>query len=636
MNQVVGNWPGKTIGKAEGYTEFQGYKFNIIDLPGIYSLSTYSLEEIVTREYIINEKPDYIINVVNSNHLERNLYFSLQLFMLKRPIIISLNQYDILQKQGFDIDVEKLEDELQVPVQKTVAVHNRGVHELLERIIEIEENDTKIHPREMEFGREIEKKIEKMIARVKEEDLQFNYPLRFLAQKLLEGDENAIALLKQELKKNEVHEKDFIDLIQKERRELEDLHGHYVSELFNGEFYNQTSKIVNSTLKIEKQTRKNKVQNFFDHITVHSIWGYVLLGLILMGSYLFVFWLGDLISSALDGLYGSWTEAVLQTWTEDSWEYRLFWKSMMGGLIAGVGGVLPFVIPFYIIIEILQDVGYLPRAAYLMDKLMQSVGLHGKAIIPILLGFGCNVPAISATMIMETESEKKRAVVITSLIPCSAVTVIVMGLVAKYLGIWYALLLYGINFLIILIVGKLMQKVDPEEDTDLIIEFHDFRKPNTKVILKQTWQRSKEFVYMALPLIILFGVILEVLMEFSLLEPINLLMKPITVYYLGLPVGVSVYLFYGILRKELNLVLLQLYVSSLGLTMTQYMTPIQMITFTLMTMLYAPCLATIMVIKRHEGTKFATKVFFYLLGIALVISGIVRWGYELIVFLLSL
>ena len=125
-------------------------------------------------------------------------------------------------------------------------------------------------------------------------------------------------------------------------------------------------------------------------------------------------------------------------------------------------------------------------------------------------------------------------------------------------------------------------------------------------------------------------------MEFSLLEPINLLMKPITVYYLGLPVGVSVYLFYGILRKELNLVLLQLYVSSLGLTMTQYMTPIQMITFTLMTMLYAPCLATIMVIKRHEGTKFATKVFFYLLGIALVISGIVRWGYELIVFLLSL
>ena len=169
-----------------------------------------------------------------------------------------------------------------------------------------------------------------------------------------------------------------------------------------------------------------------------------------------------------------------------------------------------------------------------------------------------------------------------------------------------------------------------------IIEFHDFRKPNSKVILKQTWHRSKEFVYRALPLIVVFGVMVEILLEFNLLEPLNTIFRPFTVGFLGLPIGVSVFLFYGVLRKELNLVLLEVYVASLGFTMVEYMTPIQMITFTLVTMLYVPCLATIITIKHHEGTKFAVKTFFLMLGVAFLIAGIVRWGYELIIYLIAL
>ncbi len=633
MNQVVGNWPGKTVQKAEGFSLFGNYKFNIIDLPGIYSLTTYSLEEIVTREYIVEQEPDYIVNVLDANQLERNLYLSLQLFLLDRPVIMVLNQYDILRERGYEIDAEKLEKELGVPVLKSVAVHNRGVHEILEKIIEIEETGKKLKPLQIQFGKEIEVVMDELTNSIKKAPFESQEPLRFFVQKVLENDRNCVEQLEVCYDQQEDVGEDLVREIRNKREHLEDYHGHEISEIFNGEYYQKSSKIVDQVQVLEKQTKKNKIQTFFDHLTVHSVWGYVFLALVLLGSYLFVFWLGNLTSTALDSVYGSWTESVLTNWNEGSWKYRILWKSIMGGFIAGVGGVLPYVIPFYIIIEILQDVGYLPRAAYLMDRFMHSIGLHGKAIIPMLLGFGCNVPAISATMIMETEKEKKRAIVAASFVPCSAVTTIVLGLVAKYMGIGYALLLYLINFIVILGVGKVMKKLDPEEDIDLIIEFHEFRKPNVKVILKQAWHRSKEFVYRALPLIVILGVLLEVLMEYNLLNPLNTIMKPLTVGFLGLPIGVSVYLFYGILRKELNLVLLQLYVASLGLTMTQFMTPQQMIVFTLVTMLYVPCLATIVMIKHHEGTKFATKVFFLLLAVGILVAGAVRWIWELVIFL---
>jgi len=300
----------------------------------------------------------------------------------------------------------------------------------------------------------------------------------------------------------------------------------------------------------------------------------------------------------------------------------------VGGLFAGVGGVLPYVIPFFMIIEILQDTGYLPRAAYLMDRFMHHLGVHGKTIIPVLIGFGCNVPAVSAAMIMETEKERKRAIIISSMIPCSAVTTIVMGLVAEHVGFWYAILLYFINFAVIVAVGKILTLMDKDKSTksELIIELHDFRKPNLKVISKQTWARSKEFVYMALPLIVVLGIFLQIMLEFQLMDPINTLLKPITVYALGLPVGVGVYLFYGVLRKELNLVLLNAFVLSMGLTIPLYMTNLQIFTFTLVTMLYVPCLATIIVIKKDAGWKFALQIFFFEILLALVFGSAFHWG----------
>ncbi|MCP4763489.1 MAG: ferrous iron transporter B [archaeon] len=340
-----------------------------------------------------------------------------------------------------------------------------------------------------------------------------------------------------------------------------------------------------------------------------------------------IFNFGDWFSGIIDSLVEMWTPgASTILGGEDSFLFKIIWNGLFNGLMGGLGGVLPFVFAFFIFIEIMQDVGYLPRAAYLMDRFLQRLGVHGKTIIPILLGFGCNVPAISAASIMETEKEKRRAILIGSMIPCSAVATIVMGLVGKYLGIEYAWLLYLVSFTSIIIVGRILANLDVAVESELIIELHDFRKPNFKVILKQTWNRCKEFVYLALPLIVIISGLMEILMQFDLLNPVNTFLSPITVGLLGLPIGIGVYFLYGILRKELNLVLLELFVTvSLGSSMLEYLSPIQMIVFCVITMIYIPCVAVIFTIKKESGIHYAILISVLEVLLAVVIAGAIRW-----------
>ncbi|MBA7574837.1 GTPase Der [subsurface metagenome] len=630
MSQIVGNWPGKTVKKAEGKCKFKNYIFKIVDLPGIYSLSTYSIEEIISREYIVEEMPDYIINVIDCNQLERNLFFTTQLQMLNRPMILALNQYDVLLQRGFDIDEGKIEELLGIKTQKVVAVHNRGVHELLEKIIEIEEDGKIYNSNPIIFGKEIENEIQRLSLELKSYEIlkDDRYSLQFSAFKILEDDEH----IKKHLNEQNNHQLDhFLYIVEEKRNNLEDFHGETISTILNSEIYNIAHKIYEESIILKKTNRSFKVRNFFDHITIHSIFGYLILAVVLLGTYLLIFQFGGFISGLMDDLFLNLTPNAEQILGGvDNWIYKLIWNGFVGGLFAGVGGVLPFVIPFYFFIEILQDIGYLPRAAYLMDRFMHHIGVHGKTIIPVLLGFGCSVPAVSACAIMETENQRKRSIIISTMIPCSAITTIVLGLVAKYLGLGITLVLYLILFAIILAIGKILTLFSDVDDSELIIELHDFRIPNFKVIMKQTWFRSKEFVYLALPLMIILGVLMQIFVEFNLLEWMNVLLSPVTVSFLGLPIGIGIYLLYGILRKELNLILLQLYIASLGITMVEYLSPIQMITFTLMTLLYIPCLATFITIRKEAGRKFARHLLFFRILSAVIISGIIYWIFQLV------
>ncbi|MFX0040532.1 MAG: ferrous iron transport protein B, partial [Candidatus Heimdallarchaeota archaeon] len=638
LSQTIGNWPGKTVEKMEGYLDFQGYHFNIVDLPGIYSLSTYSIEEIVSREFIISDDVDIIINVIDATNLERNLFFTFQLLELNVPMILAINQMDILHKRNIDLDFKKLKEIFKLPIIPVVAVHGTGVHQLLEESIKLVKhnlsnlkNEPKIPELSnvLSFGKEVEIRISELINYINKNQVinaNSHYPLRFLAMKLIENDE--------EIKKLFIYNgtpSKTMQLANKLRDELEEFHGEDISTIISSEIYNNINKITQQVLivKTGKQVRKISIADKIDHITTHSIFGYIILILVIFGIYMFTFTIGDFLGGLFDSWYSIWSAGIYSLFGEDLIFVKIFWDGGMGGLIGAIGGVLVYVIPFFFIIEILQDSGYLPRAAFLMDRIMHSIGVHGKTIIPMILGFGCNVPACAGCRIMETEREKKISIVLTSLIPCAATMTVVMGLVGRYLGFGWVIFLFVINFSVILIVGRILNKSMPGSCTELIMEMHQYRMPNYNVIAKQTWLRTKEFVFRALPIIVVLGILLEILLIFNALEPVNFVLYPISVLWLGLPVAAGIFLIYGILRKELTLVLLALFAENLGLTLLELLTPIQMIVFSLVTMLYIPCFATIIIIAKQTNWKYALKISVMEIGIALLIGGIINWGFFL-------
>ncbi len=667
LSQTIGNWPGKTVERMEGHLNFLGHYINIVDLPGIYSLSTYSLEEIVSREYIVSDEVDIIINVVDATNLERNLFLTFQLLELRIPIIIAINQMDILRKRNIELNFEKFEEIFKVPVIPVVAVHGVGVHQLLEEVIELiyhqefhphrQEHKTK-HWREHQhsfnmksiyhqlesktsfkdiykfpdlsslllFGKEIEYKINDLWKQLDNRFInpnQYSYPSRFLALKILENDNEIIKILSK--KKENIK---IIESAEKFRKELEDYHGEDISTILSSEIYQNINRVLDDLIiiKSKNEIKKETITDILDHITTHSIFGYIILIFVLIGIYLFTFTIGDFLKGLSEDLYNNLSNNI----DTDTNLSKILWEGAMGGFFGAVGGVLVYVIPFFLIIEILQDSGYLPRAAFLLDKFMHFLGVHGKTIIPMILGFGCNVPACAGCRIMETEREKKISVALTSLIPCAATMTVVMGLVGRYLGFNYVLILFGINFIVILIVGRILNRIMPGECTELIMEMHEYRAPNTNVIMKQTWIRSKEFIFKSLPIIVIIGILMEVMYIFNALDPVNLVLSPITVLCLGLPAVTGVFLIYGILRKELTVVLLGGLAESMGLvSILELLTPIQMFTFSLVTMLYIPCFATIIIIAKQTNWKYAIQISLMEIFIAILIGSLINWGYYL-------
>jgi len=671
LSQTIGNWPGKTVERMEGQLEFLGYHFNIVDLPGIYSLSTFSLEEIVSREYIISENVDIIINVIDATNLERNLFFTFQLLELKVPMILAINQMDLLRKRNIDLDFKELERIFKLPVLPVVAVHGTGVHQLLEEAIELivyrhphhhykrrksaeskhhghsyyrtEHVHERIKSREKikktfkfpelnevtTFGKEVESKIVSFIDKLNDHQQilsSCNYPSRFLAIKMLENDSEVIKLFTDTEERTAI-----INLSKNYREELEKLHGEDIHTIISSEIYSNIKKIVDLVLitKILRNIKKRSFNDFLDHLTTHSIFGYIILIAVLFGIYFFTFSIGDFIAGLIDNAFIIWSEIIYGNFGEDNVWVKVFWDGGVGGLFGAVGGVLVYVIPFFFIIEILQDSGYLPRAAFLMDRIMHSLGVHGKTIIPMILGFGCNVAGCAGCRIMETEREKKVSVALTSLVPCAATMTVVLGLVGRYLGFYWIIILFLINFTVIFIVGRILNKTLPGQCTELIMEMHEYRVPNYKVIFKQTWVRSKEFIFKAMPIMLILGIVLQILLIFNALEPVNIILSPVTVLWLGLPAITGVFLIYGILRKELTLVLLLILANSLNITLLELLTPIQMIVFSSITMLYIPCFATIILIAKQTSWKYAIQISLLEIAIALLIGGVINFGFQL-------
>jgi len=609
LHQHIGNWPGKTVERAEGTLHFKGYTIDIVDLPGIYSLSTYSLEELISRKYIAVERPDVVINVVDASVLERNLFFTLQLLELETPMLLALNQMDMAKRKGTEIDTKKLEKLLGIPVIPTVAIKGIGIFQLLEKAIEIIEKGPKAKHAELKYGEEVKERIAKLTKMI--ERLQFWYPARYVAIKLLEGDEE----IEREVSRIDPQ---IVSTAKKLDDEIENLHGHSCSTVITSERYEAAGCIAREAQKLVSPI-KPTIEEGLDIITTHKIMGYPIMAFSLLLMFYSIFTFGHIASELLSNFFYG-LKPLFASLLGTGIVGKLVWGGVIEGVIAGVTIALPYIVPFYIILYFLEDLGYLSRVAFLMDSAMHKIGLHGKAFIPIMLGYGCNVPACLGCRIMETERERLLAAFVTTLVPCAARTVIILGLVGQFMGIQWALMLYVFDLLIIFILGRLAFRTLPEEPIALIMEMPDYRLPHLKTVLKQTWFRLVEFIKIAFPLIVAGSLALKLAEVLGLLEPIATLLSPVTVVWLGLPAITGITLMFGVLRKELTLIMLA---TLLGTTnFAQVLTPIQMVVFTLVAMFYIPCVATIAALVREFGWKKALFITLFEIVFAISLGGV--------------
>ncbi len=608
LHQHVGNWPGKTVEKAEGTLHFKGYTIDVIDLPGIYSLSTFSLEELISREYIAVERPDLVINVVDASLLERNLFFTLQLLELETPMIMALNQIDMAKRKGITIDHEKLEKLLGIPVIPTVAVSGTGIYDLLEKAVEMIEKRGK-KPSQTKYGEEIEERIGVLSELVQK--IHYPYPARWTAMKLLENDEQ----VEGEIRKINP---EILYASEKLAKEIEEIHGHSCSTVIASERYEVASRIAREVREVTPPIEPPMTEKIHS-LTTHKVFGYPIMAVTVLSIFYSIFTFGDYTSGFLgDFFFG--LKPIFEDIFGTGMVGKLVWGGIMEGIIGGATVALPYILPFYFILYFLEDSGYLSRIAFLMDNLMHKIGLHGKAFIPVMLGFGCNVPGCLGCRIMETERERLLTAFVVTLVPCAATTVIILGLVGAFVSIQWALALYIINLLIIFLLGRLAFKALPGEPTALIMEMSDYRVPHLKTVLKQTWFRLMEFVKMAFPLIIVGSLVIKLAEVINLLEPIANILSPVTVTWLGLPAITGITLIFGVLRKELTLIMLA---TLLGTTnFAEVMTPVQMIVFTLVAMLYIPCIATIATLVKEFGWKKALFITVFEILLALFLGGI--------------
>lgn len=584
-NQITGNWPGKTVEKAEGFIEQEGIKIRIVDLPGIYSLSTYSEEEIIAREFISKEKPDLVIDVIDASNLERNLFFLLQLVELEVPVVVALNQYDIVEEQGIEIDDKKLSAFLGLPVVKTIATRNKGLTELFKTVKDALLKEEKLTGHIL-YGKEVEDRIRKLSREV-EHEINSIYPARFIAIKLLEKDPAMVS---------EISSPEILSLAETLSKELEEIHGESVESVIISERYAVASRIAEGVSIRKKEGRVN-ISDRLDRIFLHRVWGNVILAFLVLFVFFFVFRFGEFFSEKI-GELSKIIEPYFVRLPLPPYLRDIIFKGGIEGAISGIAIVLPYIAPFYFILSILEDSGFLARIAFLTDNLMHKLGVHGKAFIPLFESFGCNVPAIMGTRVMERDRDRFIASVLATLVPCSARTVVILGLVAVFLGPLYALLIYAIDFSIIYLVGVLLNKYMKGTPSGLIMEMPRLRRPVLRIILRQTWIRLKEFFTFAMPIIICASIVMELLILTNSIEPLSGFLNPLA-RFMGLPPLATVALIFGVLRKELTLIMLATFLGTTNFALM--LSPQQIFIFGLVSVIYIPCVATIAALVRELG-----------------------------------
>jgi ferrous iron transport protein B len=605
-HQIIGNWPGKTAAASRGQLKFEGTTYDFVDLPGTYSLSSDVAEERIVGEYISKSRPDVIVNIVDASFLERNLALTLELLTMEVPVILSVNLMDQAEKGGISIDFAELGKLLGVAVVPTTGLRGKGIPEILResRLLagkEVAPVAKPFHtPRIAKAIAELRESIQKMFPRS---------PWVWLAERLLAGNDEL---------ENMVNAIDpsFLDRLRAKRSELEREYGDRISSILASDRYSVAASIASKSVKRSVQTKVPTAEKLHNVLT-HRVYGILSIVAIAGSSFLLIFLVGDYLATIMIHGFNSIQPSFVSLFSDPKMGTFL-WNGLLGGIFSVISIALPYLLPLFIILAIMEDSGYLARVAFVMDGVLHKIGLHGKAFIPILLGFSCNVPACMGCRIMETERDRILSIFAVTLIPCAATTVVILGLVGTFLGIWWVLALYDLVLLAVLVrfAGRFL----PEKSTGLIMEMPPLRKPSAKIVLRQSWFRAKDFIYIAIPLLIIVGLFLGAVQYFGWLDAISNAMSPVTVGWLGLPAMTGILLVFGVLRKELTLVMLGSIAGTLNFATV--MTPVQMVVFTLVVMLYIPCVATIGVLVREIGARKAATITLFEVGFAILVGGI--------------
>jgi ferrous iron transport protein B len=570
------------------------------------------MEELVSREFIALEKPDVVINVVDASVLERNLFFTLQLIEMGAPLVLCLNQVDIAKKKGIVINTKKLEQALGIPVVPTVGIRGEGIYELTKKAAEITKNRKRNGQVSVRYGAEIEERISKLDQAIQAENLGLPYSSRWVAIKLLENDPEISKLVSSKSEST-------IKLSEVLAAEIFSIHNEPSFAVVASERYSLANKIANAA---ERQGEvKTTFSDKLEWLTTHRVFGYATATGVIAGLLLWTFSIGNLLSTLFSNVLS--IVAPLDLTLGGSIQ-DIVWNGVWGGFVAGVTLVVPFVIPFYILLAMIEDSGILTRVAFMMDSAMHKIGLHGKALIPMILGYGCNVPAIRTCRIMETKRERLLATFAITFAPCAARTIVILGFVAAFLGPIWALSLYAVDILLIFGLGRIALKVVPGQSTGLIMEMHSFKVPSLSVVGKQTWARTKELIYIVFPLYIGGSVLIQILYLVGILQDISDVISPLTVVWLGLPAVAGVLLIMGFIRKELTLLAaVAITVAAFGsANISLLFTPAQLVTIALVNLIYIPCLSTVAIIAKDFGWKTAAVITGANFAVAMLIGGI--------------
>ncbi len=592
FNQVAGyraetgNFSGTSVTYTESKVRVTGKVVELVDLPGSYTLAGTNPAEREVFNYLASHSVDAIINVVDASHLSQGLELTLELLEMQRPVVVALNMMDEARRLGLKIDGPQLQELLGVPVLPMIASRGRGVRDVFTTALR--NGEKKINARRIPFGPEVDACVVSLADCL--DGAAEPLPATTAAIKLIEGDpvlEKRVAALQPGL----------VPQVQQARSVLESKHGQEAIWIFGGERHARAARITRSV--VSQGERRLTWRDRLDDVLLHPVLGYAALVLILYVFFQVVYHVGSLLETPLIQFFDR-LNLQLQSLLSGVPFLSFVATGVLQGIAGGVAIVLPYLTPFLLGLGLLEDIGYLPRVAFLMDSLMHRLGLHGKAIVPFILGYGCNVPAVMSTRILEEKRDRIVAAALSTLVPCAARLAVVFGLVAFYLGPNAALLIYLFNLFVIALVAKLLTCILPEDSPGLIMEMPVYRMPTLHTLVAKAWFRIREFIVEAWPILIVGSIVLALLNYFNLAQFFNILFRPLS-WILGLPQQVGVPLIFGVLRKELSLIMLHQALG--GVELKDALTAAQMVTFSVFVVFYIPCLATLTVIKKELGGK---------------------------------